>query len=140
MIADKKWPAGGLEELQGCVESCFEWARQVGTDGIDAVSAQDYTRFMQVMIAAMYVFFPQGRPQGFSDMRYRQMEQVRSTSNDDNVTTALTQVFKTSAIYGHQPVTVPKVTLMYICVCVFIELTLNCFKYIESEFSRKDIP
>lgn len=115
MIADKKWPAGGLEELQGYVESCFEWARQVGADGIDAVSAQDYMRFMQVMIAAMYVFFPQGRPQGFSDMRYRQMEQVRSNST----TTALTQVFKTSAIYGHQPVTVPKVTLMHICVCVF---------------------
>ncbi len=111
MIADKKWPAGGLEEIQGYVESCFNWARLVGANGPDVVSPKDYRRFMQVMLSAFYVFFPQGRPQGLSDIRYSQMDQVRHIENGEQAT-ALTQVFKTSATYGFQPVTVPKVPFM----------------------------
>ena len=94
--------------MQRWVEGCFEWARQLGANGTDAVSQKDYMRYMQVMLSAFYVFFPQGRPQGLSDMRYRQMEQVRNASDGGQII-ALTQVFKTSAIYGYQPVTVPKV-------------------------------
>jgi hypothetical protein len=53
LIAARKWPAGGLQELCQCVKSKLAWARDVCTANFQPC-ASIYNQFMQLFMASIF--------------------------------------------------------------------------------------
>ena len=91
-------PRTQLQTLQQEVLNQFMWIRQHDAKQLP-VDKDTYRRLMGIIIAALYVFSPQGRCQGIEDLKLGQVEQLLQEGY------AQTTKFKTQAKWGFQPVT-----------------------------------
>jgi hypothetical protein len=77
VIADRRWPVNGLQELQ---KSCDdEIVKYMHINSATAIDEQYYNEFMKLVYATYYVFSIQGRIGAFSKLTYAQGEEMIST-------------------------------------------------------------
>jgi hypothetical protein len=69
LIETKKWPIGGLRQLQKAIEDELGWVKDVANTGGQVVF-QAYNRYLQVMICSAYCFSPQGRVGAIEDLKF----------------------------------------------------------------------
>ena len=93
-------PQDGLTDLQGAVHSNLTWARSLASEIVDTAT---YRNFVRLMYAAIYVFSPNGRQSGVTDMKWRQKDELLGQGY------ATSRVFKTNHKFGYQPVTLSEV-------------------------------
>ncbi len=94
-IQDRKLPEGGLEELQGIVRDAMhveDWDQK-------EVTPKNYREFVELVLAAIYVFSAQGRFSAVSMLKYSQALEMLECGQ------AMSTEFKTNKTYGYQPVT-----------------------------------
>lgn len=100
LIEQRKWPSGGLKELQTAIENEICWVNKLS----QPISTQkSYNRFMQVLCSAAYCFSPQGRCGAYDDLKYGQRESLVDNGY------VLSSKFKTRSKFGYQPITSNKV-------------------------------
>jgi hypothetical protein len=107
LIENRQLPAGGLKELQQCLQKDLLWVKTWATalsDDSNFVGKNEYNRFMQVLYAAMYVYSPQGRISGIESMKVKQGYEILQTG------CAFSTNFKTNSTFGYQPVTSSKLS------------------------------
>jgi len=100
MIANRQLPQGGLKELQDTVAAEMQWVYAFSTSvrrGPGLVDESTYQQLMCLLIASMYVFAPQGRISGITDMKLKDAPELMESS-------ATSEEFKTSSTYGFQAV------------------------------------
>ena len=92
-------PPDGFKGLQQIVAGRFEMASGLITErdvlGIDKTV---YNEFLGLLIAALYVFVPQGRIGGVQSLQFEDYETMMKMGY------AMSSAFKTSAKFGYQPV------------------------------------
>ena len=102
MIAQRKWPAGGLTELQDIILSQLPWAERLSDQSATSIAKAVYDKFMQLMSAAIYCFSPQGRIAAVMALRFGQREELLTCGF------VMSSTFKTFSTFGKQPVTCSK--------------------------------
>jgi len=60
MVANNRFPKGGIHELRQHLEDGIQWAISVSPDTI-INRKLDYNRFLSIIVNALYLFSPQGR-------------------------------------------------------------------------------
>ena len=106
LIKEGKWPRGGMRELQELVGRKLEWAWELieRVYSGESICKEDYMSLMQLIFAALYTHSPQGRIAGVMSLRMKQGRELLDKGS------TLTDVFKTRASFGFQPVSLdPKV-------------------------------
>ena len=98
LIEKKRWPPGGLPELQKAIESEIKWVEAVAQQSAPLNQAT-YSRFMQILCGAAYCFSPQGRVGAIEDLKNSQYQELLREGY------VLSSKFKTAAKYGYQPIT-----------------------------------
>ena len=98
----RRWPIGGLQQLQRAVHDRFEWASNLHTDRL--LEKDEYICFMQLMFAAFYVCGVQGRVSGISSLKYEQGLELLQNGH------AFSTAFKTCSAWSYQPVMLTAVT------------------------------
>lgn len=101
-VQQRKVPAGGLPALQGAVVAELPWARSIRRSEMDDTA---YRRFMQLLIAAVYVFSANGRQSGVADVRCGQVEELLGKGY------ATSTKFKTNKKFGYQPITLSNTSM-----------------------------
>ena len=98
-IEYRKYPRGGMKELQEAVLQKKEWVIKC-LNNLTVVDCDIYNAFLSVMFVSFYLFSLQGRVGGLAYLRYRQRLDLKK-----NGYTHLEDEFKTQATYGAQPFT-----------------------------------
>jgi hypothetical protein len=95
-VKERKLPAGGLVELQQIVREC---AVPAIASVAQELTPKSYRHFMELVLAAIYVFSAQGRFSAVSMLKYSQA--LEMLENGQTMSTE----FKTNKTFGYQPVT-----------------------------------
>ena len=98
MVESRRWPPGGLPDLQRAVENELPWVT-VLTKAATPLTIASYARYMQLMGASLYSFSPQGRVQAVEDFKYGQFRELIREKF------VLSNMFKTMTKFGYQPIT-----------------------------------
>ncbi len=97
MVETRCWPEGGLPELQDAVEKEFlVWIER------DIVLKSDLNSYLNLLMAALYAFSPQGRIAGVVSLTLDQVEMLFLKGH------AITSKLKTREFYGFQSVLIDK--------------------------------
>ena len=102
MIADRRFPSGGIAQLQGYMIDDIQWAYSIDAHFV-ARARQMYNRFLSILVSALYVFSPQGRVGGIQDVRIQQYSELLH----DGYTTS--SHFKTVGKFLLQPITISNI-------------------------------
>jgi hypothetical protein len=94
------------------VKKDFEWARQVGVDGVSRVNKATYGLFVGFLVSGFYVFGVQGRISGFMDLKYKQLSGLKEHA-------AFSRHFKTSSTHKLMIIVVPEVRYVSLWILTF---------------------
>jgi hypothetical protein len=69
LIERRRWPPGGLRQLQKAIEDELVWVQAVINTGAQVVF-QAYNKYLQLMVSSAYCFSPQGRVGAIEDLKF----------------------------------------------------------------------
>ena len=102
MIADRRFPVGGIAKLQEYMIDDIQWAYSIDARFV-ARAKRMYNKFLSILVSALYVFSPQGRVGGIQDVRIQQYSELLH----DGYTTSSN--FKTVGKFLLQPITISSI-------------------------------
>lgn len=109
-IEDRKLPAGGLEELQAIVRTTAP--QSIAAVEPDMLTPTTYRHYMELLLAAIYVFSAQGRFAAVSTLTNAQAQEMLDQGK------VMSTDFKTNHTYGYQPVTLHAFSRMLLTIYV----------------------
>jgi hypothetical protein len=130
------WPENGMADLQRVVTERIQlWAIPIfDKHGAQrSVCESNYTDFLQLLTSAIYVEAPQGRVGGITNLKIDAYDDFLSHGY------ALGTKFKTSPMYGFQPVPLTDISckLMVMYKTIFRPVAeMNCVRYGHSKTNR----
>jgi hypothetical protein len=133
LIRNKKIPVGGLPALANQLLSEMDWVKsfEMTTSSVlnnKVIVKETYNKFMQILYCALYVFASQGRIGGIETLTLSQAEELLQ----DGFTA--TDTFKTSAVYGLQPVTLAKFSGPVFQLYITVFRPIAASKRVKSNF------
>ena len=98
-VADRSWPAGGIQELQEiCKQAIEEFMRLHGHKGPFEIDRKTYRELFYLIFSSMFTSAAQGRKSGVADVREYQYADL------DDIGYALSKNFKTSVSHKYQAI------------------------------------
>jgi hypothetical protein len=98
MVAQRKWPPGGLKQLQDICLQEVSWLELLLEHPI-FMSKAIYDRFLQLVAAVLYCFSSQGRRAAVLDLKFNQYKDLILNGF------VMSTKFKTYSKFGFQPIT-----------------------------------
>ena len=98
-VADRSWPAGGIQELQEiCKQAIEEFMRLHGHKDPFEIDRKTYRQLFYLIFSSMFTSAAQGRKSGVADVREYQYADL------DDIGYALSKNFKTSVSHKYQAI------------------------------------